>query len=82
MTFGFDLSRSTSEQYSSGVDNCRLPYTGAFAACANLHTNQADTPKVDSSRIGFYIDDEIGFGQSGFTLTPACVSTGWSTHPK
>ena len=79
VTFGFDLSRSTSEQYSSGVDNCRLPYTGAFAACANLHTNQADTPKVDSSRIGFYIDDEIGFGQSGFTLTPG-LRFDWVEH--
>lgn len=76
ITFGFDLSRSTSEQYSSGRDNCS---TGVFAACANLHTNQADTPKVETSRIGFYVDDEIGFGQTGFSLTPG-LRFDWVQH--
>ncbi|MCO5730471.1 TonB-dependent hemoglobin/transferrin/lactoferrin family receptor [Rhizobium sp. SSA_523] len=74
-TFGFDLARLTSEQYSAGYDNCgpkpvRGTYTGALSACNNLHTNQADTPKVDGNRIGFYIDDEISLGETGFRLTP------------
>lgn len=83
-TFGFDLSRMTTEQYSSGFDNCPAPitpgvYPPGFTACANLHTNQADTPKVESSRIGFYFDDEISFGDTGFTLTPG-LRFDWVRH--
>lgn len=77
--FGYDLSTGYSEQYSSGSDNCRLPYTGAFSACSNLHTNQADTPKVDTNKIGFYLDDEITFGSTGFSLTPG-VRFDWVEH--
>lgn len=77
--FGYDLYTGFAEQYSSGSDNCRLPYTGAFAACANLHTNQADTPKVDTNRIGFYVDDLIEFGSSGFKLNPG-VRFDWVEH--
>ncbi|MGE6739825.1 TonB-dependent hemoglobin/transferrin/lactoferrin family receptor [Allorhizobium pseudoryzae] len=74
-TFGFDLATLTSEQYSAGYDNCGPKpasgtYTGALTACNNLHTNQADTPKVDGNRIGFYLDDEITLGQTGLRLTP------------
>jgi hemoglobin/transferrin/lactoferrin receptor protein len=84
LTFGFDLSRMTSEQYSGGYDNCPAEispgvYPIGFSACANLHTNQADTPKVDTSRIGFYLDDEIGFENSAFTLTPG-VRFDWVRH--
>ena len=79
VTFGFDMATGSAEQYSSGVDNCRLPYTGAFTACANLHTNQADTPKVDTKRIGLYLDDDIAIGESGFTLTPG-VRFDWIEH--
>lgn len=75
LTFGWDLATITSDQYSAGYDACpRKPasgiYTGAATACNNLHTNQADTPKVDGNRIGLYLDDAIELGQSGFTLTP------------
>jgi hemoglobin/transferrin/lactoferrin receptor protein len=84
LTFGFDLARMTSEQYSGGYDNCPAEispgvYPIGFSACANLHTNQADTPKVDTSRIGFYLDDEIGFENSAFTLTPG-VRFDWVRH--
>ncbi|TRL40086.1 TonB-dependent hemoglobin/transferrin/lactoferrin family receptor [Rhizobium straminoryzae] len=83
-TFGFDLATSTIEQYSSGYDNCGPKpssgsYTGALAACNNLHTNQADTPKVDSQRIGLYVDDEIALGGSGVRLTPG-VRFDWVKH--
>ncbi|KQZ48784.1 cation transporter [Rhizobium sp. Root149] len=83
-TFGFDLARLTSEQYSAGYDACPAKpasgvYTGAATACNNLHTNQADTPKVDGHRIGFYIDDEIVLGQSGFRLTPG-VRFDWVSY--
>lgn len=79
VTFGWDLARITSEQYSSGIDNCRAPYTGGYTACANLHTNQADTPKVESNRIGFFLDDEIALGESHFFLTPG-VRFDWIEH--
>nr|WP_149737792.1 TonB-dependent hemoglobin/transferrin/lactoferrin family receptor [Rhizobium sp. RU20A] len=78
-SFGWDLATSSSEQYSAGADNCRLPYTGAFTACANLHTNQADTPKVESNRIGLSLEDRIALGTSGFTLTPG-ARFDWIEH--
>lgn len=67
LTFGLDLAASTSTQYSAGRDNCTTPPVGA---CANLHTNQADSPKVDGRRIGFYAEDKIAIGQNGFSVTP------------
>ncbi|WP_137130380.1 TonB-dependent hemoglobin/transferrin/lactoferrin family receptor [Rhizobium sp. FY34] len=83
-TFGFDLATSTIEQYSGGYDNCGPKpasgtFTGALATCNNLHTNQADTPKVDSQRLGFYIDDQIAIGTSGFTVTPG-LRFDWIKH--
>ncbi|MBP2548816.1 hemoglobin/transferrin/lactoferrin receptor protein [Neorhizobium galegae] len=83
-TFGFDLATSTIEQYSAGYDNCPAPlsngsYPSGYSACANLHTNQADTPKVDSNRIGLYLDDEISIGDSGVKLTPG-VRFDWVKH--
>ena len=80
-TFGFDLATSTIEQYSSGYDNCPANgiYTGPNFTCNFLHTNQADTPKVDSQRLGFYLDDEITLGTSGFTLTPG-LRFDWIKH--
>ncbi len=78
-SFGWDLATTASEQYSAGADNCRRPYTGLFAACANLHTNQADTPKVDSHKIGLSLEDRIALGSSGFTLTPG-VRFDWIEH--
>lgn len=84
LTFGFDLATSMSEQYSSGYDNCPAPlasgsYPTGYTACANLHTNQADTPKVDSKRVGFYVDDKMSIGDSGFSLTPG-VRFDWLEH--
>ncbi|SIQ20804.1 TonB-dependent hemoglobin/transferrin/lactoferrin family receptor [Bosea sp. TND4EK4] len=69
-TAGTELRMSTLEQYSAGVDNCRRPYTGAFTACNNLHTNQADQPDVDGKLAGFYLHDEIGLLQDRLRITP------------
>lgn len=66
-TFGWDLAKGTTDQYSAGTDRCTKPPTGT---CLNLHTNQADMPEVDTSRIGFYLDDKIAIGNGGFSLTP------------
>lgn len=78
LSVGIDLAASTSLQYSSGVDNCP-PFYGPFHQCNFLHTNQADTPKVDSKRFGFFIDDEISLDDSPFYLTPG-VRFDWLEH--
>lgn len=64
---GLDISGSSSRQYTAGGDNCSVVYV---PTCGNLHTNQADEPEVDSRRYGFFLDNEIGIGQTGFFLTP------------
>lgn len=76
--FGYDLYTGFAEQYSAGADNCTT-ITPRPSACSNLHTNQADTPKVDTNRIGFYLDDLIEFGSSGFSLNPG-VRFDWVEH--
>lgn len=72
---GTELRMSTLEQFSSGIDNCPAKpasglYTGAFTACNNLHTNQADQPKVDGKLVGIYLHDEIGMLNDRLRLTP------------
>lgn len=75
LTFGTELRMSSLEQYSSGVDNCPAKpasgqYTGAFATCNNLHTNQADQPKVDGRLLGLYVHDQIGLLDDRMRITP------------
>ncbi|UIJ72611.1 TonB-dependent hemoglobin/transferrin/lactoferrin family receptor [Aurantimonas sp. HBX-1] len=70
LTFGTELRTATTTQYSYGEDNCRRPYTGPFTACNNLHSNQADTPEVDSNSVGFYAEDEMGLYDGRLRLTP------------
>lgn len=70
VTLGTELRATSLEQYSAGFDNCRRPYTGAFTACNNLHTNQADQPKVDGRAVGIYLHDEIGMLDNRLRITP------------
>lgn len=70
ITLGTELRSSTLDQFSSGFDNCRRPYTGAFTACNNLHTNQADMPKVEGKLVGLFVHDEIGMLDNRLRLTP------------
>ncbi|CAH1676533.1 TonB-dependent hemoglobin/transferrin/lactoferrin family receptor [Hyphomicrobiales bacterium] len=72
---GTELRMSTLDQYSAGVDNCPArpasgSFTGAFATCNNLFTNQADQPKVDGKLVGIYVHDEIGMLGNRLRLTP------------
>lgn len=67
ITFGWDIATSTTTQYSAGKDNCTKPPS---AACLNFHTNQADTPQVDGTRFGFFVEDKIAIGDAGFSVTP------------
>jgi len=75
LLFGTELRMSSLEQFSSGVDNCPAKpasgqFTGAFATCNNLHTNQADQPKVDGKMLGLYVHDEIGMLDNRLRITP------------
>lgn len=75
LTFGTELRTSTLKQYSTGVDNCPPrpaggSYTGAFATCNNLFSNQADQPKVDGRLVGLYVQDEIGLLENRLRVTP------------
>ncbi|MDQ0321264.1 hemoglobin/transferrin/lactoferrin receptor protein [Pararhizobium capsulatum DSM 1112] len=67
---GGDFTIGKTTQYSSGKDSCAPVPSGPFDPCNFLHTNQADMPDVDSRKLGLYLEDEIAFGSSGFSLTP------------
>lgn len=64
---GGDFSGGKTTQYSSGVDSCAV---APVFACGFLHTNQADSPDVRTTKFGIFLEDEIGFGDSAFSLTP------------
>ena len=75
LLLGTELRMSSLEQYSSGLDNCPArpatgSFTGAFATCNNLFTNQADQPKVDGKLLGLYAHDEIGLLENRLRITP------------
>ena len=67
VTIGTNLSFSHFDQYTSGTTSCSITYV---SSCAFYHLNQADTPQVDAYRTGVFAEDKIGFGDSGFSLTP------------
>ncbi len=74
LLIGTELRMSSLEQFSSGVDNCPAKpasglFTGSFATCNNLHTNQADQPKVDGKMVGVYLHDEIGMLDNRLRIT-------------
>lgn len=84
VTVGLDLYGSKADQYSSGVDSCPTNgvYTGAFAACSNLHTNQSDMPDVDGRSFAAYLEDRITIGETGLTLTPGLRFDWYEQVPK
>ncbi len=67
VTLGTDISVFSTEQYLNGVDSCATTYV---SACAYYHTNQANTPDVDGTKFGVFIDDRIEIGNSNVSLTP------------
>lgn len=70
LTLGTELRASQLDQYSAGLDSCRRPYTGAFTACNNLHSNQSDTPRVEGNMLAFYAHHQFGFLNDTLRLTP------------
>lgn len=80
LTFGGNVAFFGAEQYLAGRDVCVT--NPALGGCSNLHSNQADMPKIDGSRLGIYVDDRIAFGDSGFALTPGVRFDWYDYNPK
>ncbi|MCO5092219.1 TonB-dependent hemoglobin/transferrin/lactoferrin family receptor [Bosea sp. (in: a-proteobacteria)] len=82
LTLGTELRSSELDQYSAGLDSCRRPYTGAFTACNNLHTNQSDTPHVEGKMAAFYAHHQFGFFNDTLRLTPGARFDWYEEKPK
>lgn len=67
--FGGTLQFLQTEQYLVG-----LPASAAV--------NKADMPHVGGTKLGLYLDDRIGFGDSGFALTPGLRFDWYDYDPK
>ncbi|KXG85863.1 TonB-dependent hemoglobin/transferrin/lactoferrin family receptor [Agrobacterium bohemicum] len=67
--FGGNLQFSQTEQFLTVV-----PFTTVVS--------QSDMPDVDGKRLGLYLDDRIGFGDSGFALTPGVRFDWYDYEPK
>ena len=75
-TLGGEWYGNKTEQQSSGYDNCPVIRPGTPApfgprACDMLHTNQADVPQSKGSQWAMWVQDEFGFADGRYTLTPA-----------
>jgi hemoglobin/transferrin/lactoferrin receptor protein len=81
-TLGGNFATGKTTQYSSGVDTCGPGPFPPFNACNFLHSNQSDMPDVDSTQFGIFVDDEIAFGDSGFSLTPGLRYDWYDHSPK
>ncbi|GAB4353980.1 MAG: TonB-dependent hemoglobin/transferrin/lactoferrin family receptor [Oricola sp.] len=81
LTLGVNLSISHYDQYSSGDDACD-DITPTPYSCLFYHNNQSDMPDVDASRVGFFADDEIAIGDTGFSVTPGLRFDWYDYAPK
>ncbi|MCD0505710.1 TonB-dependent receptor, partial [Bordetella petrii] len=75
-TAGAEWMGNRTEQYSDGYDNCPaippgLPAPFGPRSCDLLHTDQADMPRVKGSQWALWAQNEIGFAEGRYTLTPA-----------
>jgi hemoglobin/transferrin/lactoferrin receptor protein len=67
VTLGGQFAIGKLHQFSSGEDSCdEIP----VFTCNFLHTNQSDSPDVDSKKFGIYLQDRISIGDGPFALTP------------
>ncbi|WP_343315927.1 TonB-dependent hemoglobin/transferrin/lactoferrin family receptor [Brucella sp. BE17] len=73
LTIGGDVSFSKYKQQLTGADNCTrgtaTPMEQMFV-CPYLHINQKDTPDVDATRFGMFVEDRIEIGDTPFAITP------------
>jgi len=85
VNIGGDASLFSTTSFIDGLDACILGTAspaGMMGSCPALHADQADIPDVDGKRVGFFIDDRIAFGDSGFALTPGVRFDWYDDDPK
>ncbi|WP_182086470.1 TonB-dependent hemoglobin/transferrin/lactoferrin family receptor [Aureimonas sp. ME7] len=68
LVFGTELRTAKTTQYSAGIDGCLV--TPSNRSCGNLHTNQADTPEVESNLVGLFAENETRLFGDRLRLTP------------
>ncbi|TDR94059.1 TonB-dependent hemoglobin/transferrin/lactoferrin family receptor [Enterovirga rhinocerotis] len=76
---GTELRTTSLTQYSTGVDSCSFAFS---PACNNLHTNQADMPKVEGQMVGLYVQDEIGVFDNRLRVTPGVRFDWYEERPQ
>lgn len=81
------FANDTYEQYSAGFDNCPEIPPGLAApfgprTCDFLHSNQGDTPKVNSRDWSLFASHGFIWNDGQFELTPALRYDGWSRKPR
>lgn len=73
-------------QYAGGYDNCPAELSpiqpAGPAACSFLHTNQADTPKVDGMHWAMAVHDDILLLDDQVVLTPGMRYDSYRYEPK
>ncbi|TDH34412.1 TonB-dependent hemoglobin/transferrin/lactoferrin family receptor [Pseudohoeflea suaedae] len=85
LRFGGEAYLQQTHQYSGGIDNCpdvdwetiAQPY--GPQTCRFLHTNASDMPDVDSTVLGFFVEDDIQLMDGRLTLTPG-IRFDWFSH--
>ena len=86
----FGLAGDTLSEFTTGNFNHQIRFGGnlqfsdteQFINAIPVTASQADIPKVDGRRLGLYLDDRIGFGDSGFALTPGVRFDWYDYDPK
>lgn len=63
---GFDVSSFKTEQFTISIPPTSLG-------------SQADIPEVDGTKFGFFVEDRIGFANTGFALTPG-IRFDWHSY--
>ena len=71
---------NTTEQDSSGQDNCPVKFS-LYSPCRFLRTNQADMPRVQGSQFGMWAQNTLGFAGDVVRLTPGVRLDYFSQRP-
>ncbi|MFN4087852.1 MAG: TonB-dependent hemoglobin/transferrin/lactoferrin family receptor [Alphaproteobacteria bacterium] len=88
LSFGGEIYRQETTQYSAGTDNCPdVDWTTVAQpfgpqTCRMIHSNAADMPDVKSLAFGLFAQDEIGFAEGLFSLTPGLRYDWYRHRPK
>ncbi|WP_332066072.1 TonB-dependent hemoglobin/transferrin/lactoferrin family receptor [Bartonella sp. CB189] len=72
-----NASLSKFHHYMLGKDSCHLPENAQ--GCAFLPANQSESPDTDSYIFGLALEDEMGFADNHFRVTPG-IRYDWYKH--